>query len=94
MILGAIGNHFRRLGTARTLLDNGRPASELMRLCGMGEYPARKTMSAAAKVSARFCRVSAELIMETDNNMKTSYDDPERLLEVLLAQLAQEARNG
>lgn len=94
MILGAIGNHFRRLGTARTLLDNGRPASELMRLCGMGEYPARKTMSAASKVSARFCRISAELIMETDNSMKTSYDDPERLLEVLILQLAQEAKHG
>jgi DNA polymerase III delta subunit len=31
--------------------------------------------------------------METDRQMKTSYDDPERLLETLLMQLAREARN-
>jgi len=32
--------------------------------------------------------------METDYRIKTSFDDPERLLEVLILQLAQEARNG
>ena len=93
-ILGAVGMHFRRLGVARTLLDNGRPASELMRLCSMGEYPARKTMSAAGKFSARFCRTAAELVLETDRKMKTSFDDSQRLLETLILRLAQEARNG
>lgn len=94
LILGAIGSHFRRLSTARTLLDNGGPTSELMRLCGMGEYPAKKTMSAAGKFSTRFCAIAAEKVLETDRQMKTSYDDPQRLLEVLVMQLAQEARNG
>lgn len=93
-ILGAIGGHFRRLSAARTLLDNGRPASELMSLCGMKEYPARKTMSAAGRFSARFCRTAAELVLETDRKIKTSFDDPQRLLEILLLQLAQEAKNG
>ena len=32
--------------------------------------------------------------METDYRMKTSYDDSERLLEVLILQLAQEVGNG
>ena len=93
-ILGAIGGHFRRLGTARTLLDNGKGSGELMRLCGMGDYPARKTMDAAMRFPARFCARAAELIMETDYKLKTSFDDPERLLELLVLQLAQEARNG
>lgn len=93
-ILGAIGKHFRQMSTARTLMDHGRPASELMRLCGMGEYPARKTMSAAGRFSARFCRVTAEQVMETDNAIKTSYDEPQRLLEMLILRLAQEAKNG
>ena len=53
-ILGAIGGHFRRLGTARTLLDCGKPASELMRLCGMSDFAARKNMNAAGKFSAAF----------------------------------------
>jgi hypothetical protein len=32
--------------------------------------------------------------METDYKMKTSFDDNDRLLELLILQLAQEARNG
>lgn len=92
-ILGAIGNHFRRLGTARTLLDSGKNASELMRLYKISDYPARKTMEAARRFSAQFCALAAELIMETDHQMKTSFDDPERLLELLVLRLSQEARN-
>lgn len=94
VILGAIGKHFRQIATARTLRDNGKNSSELMRLCGMGDYPARKTMEAASRFTARFCQVSAQLIMETDYALKTSYDEPERLLEVLILRLAQEAKHG
>ena len=93
-ILGAISGHFRRLGYARTLLDNGRNASDLAKLAGLSEYPAKKTMNSAGRFSARFCAKAAELIMETDRGMKTSRDDPQRLLELLVLQLAQEARNG
>ena len=93
-ILGAVGGHFRRLSTARTLLDNGKSSGELMKLCAMGDYPARKTMSAAGRFSARFCAKAAELVLETDYKMKTSFDDQDRLLELLILQLAQEARNG
>ena len=93
-ILGAIGGHFRRLSTARTLQDNGRSASELMKLCGIPDYPARKTMDAARRFNPQFCRRAAQLVLETDYQMKTSFDDPERLLELLILQLAQEARRG
>ena len=92
-ILGAIGGHFRKLSTARTLLDNGKTSSELMRICGMTDYPARKAMSAAGRFSGAFYARTAELILETDRQMKTSYDEPERLLEVLIMRLAQEARH-
>ena len=91
-ILAVIGLHFRRLGTAKTLLDSGKTATELMRLCGLQDYQARKTMSAAGRFSAAFYGRVAELVMETDRQMKTSYDEPERLLETLLVQLAREAR--
>ncbi len=93
-ILGAVGNHIRRLGAARMLFDNGKNASDLMRLYNMTDYAARKTMNAAGKFSASFCRKATEVVMETDNAMKTSYDDSERLLEVLVLRLAQEAKNG
>ncbi len=93
VILGAIGKHFRQISTARVLRDQGKPSGELMRLCGMADYPARKTMDMAARFSVKFCQAAAGLIMETDNAVKTSYDDPERLLEMLVLQLAQEAKN-
>ena len=93
-ILGAVGGHFRRIGTARTLLDNGKNSSELQKLCGIPDYPARKTMEAARRFRPEFCRKAAKLVLETDYQMKTSFDDQERLLELLILQLAQEARNG
>lgn len=94
VILGAIGGHFRRIGTARTLMDCGKGADALMQLCGMKDYPARKTMASARNFSAQFCAKAAELIMETDYQLKSSFDGPQRLLEVLLLKLSQEARNG
>ena len=93
-ILASIGSHFRRLATARTLLDNGKTSTELMRLCGMADYPARKTMNAASRFGAKFYARAAELVLESDRQMKTSYDDPKRILEVLIIDLAQEVRHG
>ena len=93
-ILGAVGGHFRRLGTARTLLDNGKNSSELQKLYGLPDYPARKTMEAARRMRPEFCAKANLLILETDYKIKTSFDQPERLLELLILQLAQEARNG
>ena len=93
-ILGAVGGHFRRISTARLLLDNGRNAAELQKLCGIPDFAARKTMDAARRFSPAFCAKAAALVMETDYSMKTSFDDNERLLELLILQLSQEALHG
>jgi len=93
-ILGAIGAHFRRIGTAVTLYNNGKNARDLARLCGMKDYAADKLMPKAKRFHPEFCAYAAKLVMETDAKLKTSQDDPERLLEMLLLQLAQEAKNG
>ena len=93
-ILGAVGNHFRRIASARTLMDHGRNASDLQKLCGLPDYAARKTMDAARRFRPEFCREAARLVLETDYQMKTSFDEQERLLEILILRLAQEARNG
>ena len=93
-ILGAVGAHFRRLGTARTLLDCGRPAQDLQSLCGLPPFAARKNMDAARRFRPAFFEKASELVLETDYRMKTSFDDPERLLELLILQLAQEAKRG
>jgi len=93
-ILGAVGNHFRRISAARILMDNGKPASELAKLAGIQDFAARKTMDAARRFRPEFCASAARLVMETDYQMKTSFDDSERLLELLILRLAQEAANG
>lgn len=89
-ILGAIGSHFRRISTARVLIDHGKTASELASIYKISEYPARKTMESARRFSPQFCKKAAQLILETDYRMKTSFDEQERLLEMLLLQLAGE----
>ena len=94
-ILGAVGGQFRRISTAKRLLDNGKSSSDLQKLCApMPDFAARKTMEAARRVTPEFCAGAAALILETDYKMKTSFDDNERLLELLILQLAREAKNG
>ncbi len=93
-LLGAIGAHYRRIGTARTLLDHRKSAYDLQKLCGIPDYPAKKAMEAARKVSPGFCKTAVTLIMETDYKLKTSGGDSQRLLERLILDLAREARNG
>ena len=51
-------------------------------------------MTAARRVTDSFCQKAVELVLQTDVAMKTGADDPERLLELLLVQLSQEARHG
>lgn len=94
LILGAVGSHFRRISAARTLLDHGRNPQELARLASIQEYPARKAMEAARRLRPEFCARAVSLVLETDYRMKTSFDDPERLLELLILRLAQEAKHG
>ena len=60
----------------------------------MFDFAARKTMEAARRFRPEFCQRAAQLVMETDYRMKTSFDEQERLLEMLILQLSQEARNG
>lgn len=94
IILGTIGGHFRRISTARILMDHGKSVSELMKLTGLSSYPAQKTMDAARRFQPTFCTQAAKLVLETDRKIKTSFDDPSRLLELLILQLAQEARRA
>ncbi len=93
-ILGAVGNHFRRLLAARCLLERGKGSFELQKLCGIPDYPARKIMDSARRADKAFAGRACEMVLETDYKMKTSYDDGARLLELLVMQLAMEARHA
>ena len=94
MILGAIGSQMRRLLTARRLQAAGKNARDLMSLCGIPSFPANKLMDAARRLSDRFCERAVLLCLAADEQLKTSYDDPDRILELLVLELAQEAARG
>lgn len=93
-LLGAIGTQLRRIYYARQLQSAGKGTDSLMSLCGMGSYPAQKTMEFARRMPEDFCKKALEACLLTDYRLKTSYDTPKRLLELLLLQLAQEARHA
>ena len=93
-VLGAIGAQLRRLYYARVILSAGGGQKELMELTGLKSYPAGLTMTAARRVTDGFCQRAIELALDTDIAMKTSADEPERLLELLIVRLAQEAQHG
>ena len=52
------------------------------------------TMTAARRVTDRFCQSAIQLVLDTDLAMKTSAGEQEQLLELLLVRLAQEAQHG
>lgn len=91
LILGAIGSQLRRMLYARALMSEGKGQQALCELTGMKPYAAGLTVSAARKVSDRFCERAMEILLETDEQIKRSFSDPEQLLEVLIARLALEA---
>lgn len=94
-ILGAIGSHFRRLSVARTLSDHAKSYTELMKLYDIrADYAAKKAMDICRRFSPSFYDKAAEMVLETDYAIKTSFDDAIRLLEMLILRLAQEARRG
>ena len=90
-ILAAVGGHFRKLLSAKTALSVGR-SDAIMGLLGTGsDYYARKITSQAGRLREEFCCKAVTLCYEADRKMKTSFDDAERVLELLLLELAQEA---
>lgn len=91
-LLGAVATQLRRMFYARVLLAHGQGGEALQKLCGISAYPARKTMEAARRASDRFCARAVTLCLEADRQIKSSYDAPQRVLELLLLRLAGEAR--
>ena len=91
-ILAVVGGHFRRLLTARTTAAAGKGADTLMTLLGTkSDYFCRKIMSQAGRLSENFLRRAVEACFEADCRLKSSYDEGDRVLEMLLLSLSQEA---
>ncbi len=91
VILAAMGSQLRRLYAASVLQEEGCGSRDLMELYKLSAYPARKTMESAAKLPLNWCTRAVELCAETDTKLKISYDEPQRLLELLILELLTEA---
>ncbi len=92
-IIAAIGSQMRRLRAVKVLQNEGKSVQEIAALCGVPPFTINKTATQARRLSERFCERAVVLCCETDYRLKTSYDDPERLAELLILQLAEEMRH-
>lgn len=88
-IVGAISGQMRRLYGAKVLKN----ADELGRVYGLSSKAASFSMTQARRFSQQFCEQAVLLCRDTDHRLKSTKDDPEGLVEHLILQLAQEARN-
>ena len=93
-ILGVISSQMRRILTGKQVLAEGKGSRELMSLCGISSYPAQKTLEFSRRLSGAFCEKAVELCLEADWQMKTSFDEPQRILELLVLELAGEAAHA
>ena len=100
-LLAAIGSQLRRLLYARVCLAAGKGEAALTELLkaasGRAPHPfvVQKTLTTARRVSDEFCAAAVKLCMEADTALKSfSGGDDGRTLELLLLNLAQEARRG
>ena len=94
VILATIGSQLRRIVEANRLRAVGKGKNDLMKLCSVSSYPAQKAMEFSRRLSAEFPEKAVELCLEADRRMKTSFDDPKRVLELLVLQLAEEAAHA
>lgn len=88
-IVGAISAQMRKLYGAKVLKN----ADELARIYGLSPKATPFIMTQSRRFSQRFCEQAVLLCRDTDRKLKISYDEPEALVEHLILQLAQEARN-
>ena len=88
VIVAAIGTQLRHLREAKYF----HQLDEVMKICSMGTYAASKTLTQARRFSERFCDRAVILCRDTDYQIKTSYDDKDRLAEMLILKLIEEAR--
>lgn len=94
VILATIGSQLRRIVEANRLRAAGKGKNDLMKLCSVSSYPAQKAMEFSRRLRAEFPEKAVELCLEADRRMKTSFDDPKRVLELLVLQLAEEAAHA
>ena len=94
MLLALMGKELRKLYTARIALDTGRDKFWLMERWNMrSDYPARRLLDHARRVSRTWCAMAVRRCYEVDLRIKSVNGvDGADELKLLLMELAQEER--
>ena len=90
VILAAMGSQLRRLYAARVLMDSGDGVRGLQELYQLSSYAANRSLKTARQLPLAWCARAVTLCAEADYRLKTSFDDPARLMELLLLRLLAE----
>ena len=89
VLLAAVARHIQRLYAARLALEAHSSEQQLMELLGSkSPYYARKMQQSAAQLSVSWLRRALLLCGESDVAMKSAGSDRQKVLELLLLQLA------
>lgn len=89
VLLAAVARHIQRLYAARLALESHSSEQQLMELLGSkSPYYARKMQQSAAQLSVKWLRRALLLCGESDVAMKSAGSDRQKVLELLLLQLA------
>lgn len=89
VLLAAVARHIQRLYAARLALEAHSSEQQLMELLGSkSPYYARKMQQSAAQLSVKWLRRALLLCGESDVAMKSTGSDRQKVLELLLLQLA------
>ncbi|MCL2546814.1 MAG: DNA polymerase III subunit delta [Oscillospiraceae bacterium] len=89
MLLGLLGKQLRGLYAAKLAMNAGQGSRVVMDMMGYrNEYPAKKLLDAARRLSLEWCRQAMIMACEYDKKLKTSSVDKQDALPLLLAELA------
>lgn len=93
-VLGAITKQMQRLYAAKLAFEARKSEDYLAKLLGYrSSYPARLQMQGARRMSLRGARKAVQLCSQADLDIKSNIPDSERVVELLLLQLAAEVRS-
>ena len=92
-VLGAITKQVQRLYGAKLAFEARKGEDYLAKLFGFrSSYPARLLLQGARRISLTGARKAVQLCAQADLDIKSNIPDPERVVELLLLQLAAEVR--
>jgi DNA polymerase-3 subunit delta len=87
MLLGLIGNLYRRMLLAKDIMAQGLPNSEVAKAVGMSPYAVGKFNEQVRRIATEDILYGIRRVAEVDRAIKSSLGPPELQLEILVCEL-------